>query len=225
MQEILAFFSDLSNNNNREWFEANKTRYKEIQQKFDSFTEELIKNISVFDNSISGLTAKNCTYRIYRDIRFSPNKLPYKTHIGAYICPKGKKSGYAGYYFHLEPKGVDYIGGSLLAVGLHCPDIKIVRSVRDEIYDNGEEFLNAIKEAKGFELDFSNTLKKTPKEFPANSQFDKYLKLKDFTLMEFIPDNIIEKDKLLEFSIKEFKQAANFNKILNRSVQYAFEEI
>lgn len=224
MQKVLDFLSELSKNNNREWFEANKSRYQEVQHHFNLFTEELIKKISEFDPSISGLTVKDCSYRIYRDIRFSPNKLPYKTHIGAYICPKGKKSGYAGYYFHLEPKGVDYIGGNLLASGVHAPDPKIVKSIREDIFDNGEQFFASLKEAKGFELSFDNTLKKTPKEFPANTAFDQYLKLKDFTLMEFIPETIIDRDQLLEFCTQEFKKTVTFNRILNRSIQYAFEE-
>ena len=69
---------------------------------FDSFTEQLILGIQSFDSNINNLSVKDCTYRIYRDARFSKDKTPYKTHMGAFISPNGKKSGYSGYYFHIE---------------------------------------------------------------------------------------------------------------------------
>src|SRR5574344_204710 len=101
MKEIIAFLKDLSNNNNKEWFNANKDRYISVQAKFNEIVEQIIGGIQEFDSSVSGLTVKDCIYRIYRDIRFSNDKSPYKTHMGAYICPGGKKSGYSGYYFHI----------------------------------------------------------------------------------------------------------------------------
>lgn len=101
MQAIIDFLRQLSQNNNREWFMAHKSEYQQAQARFNELTEQLILGISQFDSSVSGLTAKDCIYRIYRDVRFSKDKSPYKTHMGAYVCPGGKKSGYAGYYFHV----------------------------------------------------------------------------------------------------------------------------
>ena len=102
MKIVLDFINQLSLNNNKEWFDKNKSFYQEAKHCFETFTQQLIANIETFDPTIRGLQVKDCTYRIYRDLRFSKDKTPYKTHFGAYICPNGKKSGLGGYYFHLE---------------------------------------------------------------------------------------------------------------------------
>lgn len=226
MKNIVDFLSELKLNNNKEWFDANKARYKAVQEEFNVFTEKLIAGIASFDKSVAGVTVKDCTYRIYRDTRFSPNKAPYKTHMGAYVCPKGKKSGYAGYYFHIEPQNADYIGGNLLAAGIHCPEPKVVKSIREEIFDNGQGFEASIKKADGFYLDKSVTLQKVPKEFPKDSEWGEYLKLKEFSLMKFFPEEILSNEKqLLDFTLKNFKKCVDFNHLLNRAVDYAYEEM
>ncbi len=105
MKEIYSFLAQLSQNNSREWFNANRQGYLAVREKFEAFAEKLIAEISEFDPDIAAscLQVKDCTYRIYRDTRFSKNKMPYKTHMGIFICRGGKKSPYAGYYLHLEP--------------------------------------------------------------------------------------------------------------------------
>ena len=100
MKDMIEFLRELKMNNNREWFCKNKHRYQEVQGRFNEFTERLIHGIASFDPTIANLGVKDCTYRIYRDVRFSEDKSPYKTHLGAVICRGGKKSGFAGYYFH-----------------------------------------------------------------------------------------------------------------------------
>lgn len=213
MNEILTFLEELKANNNREWFQDNISRYRDVQKQFDDIMSTLLKGVSSFDSSVVGLQVKDCTYRIYRDVRFSPNKEPYKTHIGGYICPKGKKSGFAGYYFHLEPKS------SILAVGLHCPEPKVIGSVRDEIFDNGIEFLNSIEAAKGFSVDRSSSLKRVPRGYPQDSEYGEYLKLKDFDLVKplKIDDNTVKR------AIDDFKSTYQFVTLLNRAVAYAKE--
>ncbi|MEG1553975.1 MAG: DUF2461 domain-containing protein [Rikenellaceae bacterium] len=214
MDEILKFLEDLKSNNNREWFQTNIERYRSAQKKFDSLAMTIMSGIAAFDNSVMGLQLKECTYRIYRDVRFSPNKEPYKTHMGVYVCPKGKKSGFAGYYFHLEPDN-----HSLLAVGLHCPEPKVVGSVRDEIFDNGDEFLKSIEESNAFIIDQSSKLKRVPKGYPADSKYVEYLKLKEFDLIKAvsIDENTISR------ALSDFKSASHFVQILNRAVSYAKE--
>ena len=100
MREVLQFLEMVSRNNNREWFHANKQLYTEAQERFNGFVSRLIDGISTFDSSIIGLKVADCTYRFYRDTRFSHNKDPYKSHLGAYICPRGKKSGFGIYPLH-----------------------------------------------------------------------------------------------------------------------------
>ncbi|PXV69019.1 uncharacterized protein (TIGR02453 family) [Dysgonomonas alginatilytica] len=225
MKNIIEFLSQLKENNNREWFTANKSLYKEVEKEFNAFAEKLIEGIAKFDSSIKNLTAKDCTFRIYRDVRFSPNKEPYKTHMAAYICPNGKKSGLAGYYFHVEAPGANFIGGHLLATGVHNPEPKVLQSIREEILDNGDAFLKAIKHAKGFELDESSKLKKVPKDFPQDYKHAEYLKLKNYSLMKFVSDDFLMSDNLLENCLTEFRKSLEFNHILNRAAHFAFEEI
>ena len=92
MKEILDFLRDLEKNNNREWFNANKDRYQKVLQKWYAFCESLITEIGRFDKDIAPLTIKDCTYRIYRDTRFSKDKSPYKTHFGVFLAKGEKKS-------------------------------------------------------------------------------------------------------------------------------------
>ena len=82
----------------------------------------------IFSSSVKGLKVKDCTYRIYRDVRFSKDKSPYKTHMGCYICRGGKKSGYSGYYFHVATEQSDvYPSGHMLAVGDYCMEPKALK--------------------------------------------------------------------------------------------------
>lgn len=215
MNDVLDFLRDLKLNNNREWFEANKPRYKAVEALFLNFTQQLIDGITEFDSTIKGVTVKDCTYRIYRDVRFSPNKEPYKTHMGAYVCPGGKKSGYAGYYCHLEPEA------SILVVGLHCPEPDVLRSVRDEVEDNGAAFLRLVKQSDGFQLDQSTKLQRVPKGFPADSPYAEYLKLKEFDLIKPVTET---GNRLLECVLADFKATKEFKEMLNRAVKYAMEE-
>ena len=116
MVEIIDFFARLSENNNREWFAAHKEEYKAVDKKLKEFAAKLIQGIAAFDPSVAGLTVADCTYRIYRDIRFSHDKRPYKTWTGVFVAPHGKKAGYAGYYIHFEGSGCFLFAGS------HCPE-------------------------------------------------------------------------------------------------------
>ncbi|MDR1756196.1 MAG: DUF2461 domain-containing protein [Culturomica sp.] len=219
MQEILKFLEELRADNNREWFEAHKKRYKELQNRYNGFVEKLIAGIARFDPSVAGLTVKECTYRIYRDVRFSPNKEPYKTHIGAYVCPKGKKSGYAGYYFHLEP------GSCLITSGLYMPEPKVLKSVREDIAFHGEQLDGWLKKAEGFELVTENSLKRTPQGFPAGSPYDRYLRLKDLYVIRYFDDACVAAPDLLEKTLNGFEKTVGLVQWLNRAVDYAYEEM
>ena len=225
MKEVIDFFRRLHDNNTREWFDAHRAEWTRVKGRFADFTGQLIEGISSFDPTVRGLRPQDCTYRIARDTRFSNDKSPYKTHIGAYIAPKGKKSGFAGYYFHIEPCADSLVGCNLLSAGLYCPEPTVLRSVREEILDNGEEIGAAVGKARGFRLYEGNKLKRIPTGFPADSEYAEMLKLKDFYLERPITEEYLLVPDLLERTVEEFRRTQPFIAILNRAVQYAYDEM
>lgn len=224
MREILDFMRCLHDNNEREWFHAHQSEWKHVQGQFNAFVGELIEAIAAFDPSVAGLQVKDCTYRIARDTRFSNDKTPYKNWQGAYIAPKGKKSGFAGYYFHLEPMGDGLTGHNMLTSGIYCPEPVVLRSLREEILDNGAQIAAAI-EASGFTLARENTLKRTPVGFPAGSQFDELLRLKDIYVVKPTSEEFLCAPALAERCAAEFRRTKTLIDILNRAVEYAHEEM
>ncbi len=216
LQTVWNFLEELSENNNKIWFDAHKDLYKEALAEAQNFAESLIVGISKFDKSVSNLTVKDCTYRIYRDLRFSLDKTPYKTHWGVYVCPQGKKSGNAGYYLHIEPKAE-----CMLVSGLYMPSPLALKSVREEIMCNGGEFDKAIKACKGFELDWSNALKRTPQGWNGTDEFAEYYKLRDFDVVQSITKEQIFDNHFLDFVLAEFKKTYSLIEILNRCVTFA----
>jgi uncharacterized protein (TIGR02453 family) len=134
----LQFLRTLEKNNNREWFNENKTTYQEAQQDVISFVEKLIEEMVVFDEEIGKADAKKSLFRIYRDTRFSKDKSPYKTNFGASLG-MGKGSQKAGYYLHIEP------GKSFLAGGIYMPESSVLKEIRKEISAFGEEFLTIVE--------------------------------------------------------------------------------
>ena len=227
MEQVLEFLRKLKTNNNREWFNAHKEEYDKARGTVDTLAAQLIDGIAKFDGSIRRLTVKDCTYRIYRGIRFSRDKSPYKTHMAIFICPGGKKSCSAGYYFHIEPRFTDTdgttSGGHCLVTGLYRPEPAILYSAREEVCYNGETFLNNINNAKGFTLAMENPLKRIPTGFPADSPYAEYLKLKEFYLEKVVDDDFLLSPRLLENTLEAFESTYSFNKQLNMAVDYALE--
>lgn len=219
--EICDFLIQVSAHNDREWFNKNKDLYLRAQALFNELSQSLIDKVSMFDPSVSNLTVKDCTYRIYRDIRFSLDKSPYKTHMGVFIAPGGKKSWHSGYYLHLEPQRE-----SMLVVGAYMPDKPALDSIREDIFSRSEEFLEALNLIKGFQLDTTNKLKKVPYGFPSDSPMTEYLKQKDFCLEASIPEKFLngDIDSLVDFAVKMFKPARQLNDFLNRAIDAAHEE-
>lgn len=218
LQRVWDFLSELSENNNKPWFDAHKDFYKAALADSQTFAEQLILGLSKFDKSVAGLTVKDCTYRIYRDLRFSMDKTPYKSHFGVYVCPQGKKSGNAGYYVHMEPKNEN-----MLVSGLYMPSPEALKSVREEIMCNGAEFNKALKACKGFELDWQTALKKIPQGWNKADEFSDYYRLKDFDVVQIVSKEQLLDPIFLDYALEEFKKTYSFNVILNRCVEFAKE--
>ncbi len=180
-----SFLAELSANNEREWFQFNKARHDEARDNVLEFTAEVIRGLSETDKAIPpGLDPKNCVMRIYRDVRFSKDKTPYKTNFGAGISQQGKNFNGPGYYVHIHPEQ------SFIAGGCWLPESGLLKSIRQEIDYNGAEFRSIIKD-KSFMDYFGNPeteykLKTVPKGYSVDHPEIEYLKLKSFTFSHIL---------------------------------------
>ena len=214
--DLLNFLKELKDNNHKPWFDENRERYQNLRKEMVRLIQELIPQIAQFDPSILPLEPKDCIFRINRDIRFSNDKTPYKTNMGAYMARGGRKSPYGGYYLHIEP------GGSFLAGGIYQPSSAVLKEVRSEIYYDVEKFKSIILD-KTFKTYFkeiwSEKLKSAPRGFPSDWPDIELLKFKHYTVIhELQDDKIIQKD-FPDFAIKVFKVLQPFNTYFNRVIE------
>ena len=182
----LDFLKKLSRNNNRDWFEKNKAHYIEIKDEFESFVTDVLHEMIKFDEALAGLNPKKLIFRIYRDVRFSKDKTPYKTNISAGISPEGKGMGLPGYYFQVEP------GNSFVAAGMYHPSPENLVKIRQEIDYSGTRLDSVLKE-KQFKKIYGtlwdeDKLKTTPKGYDADHPHIEYLKLKSFIVTHSFTD-------------------------------------
>lgn len=176
----LKFLKDLKKNNYKPWFDANRKQYEAAKSDFATFIQSVIDLHGKKDKSIAHLIAKDCMFRINRDVRFSKDKSPYKTNMGAFINPGGKKSALAGYYFHLEP------GGCFAGGGLYMPMPPVLAKVRQEIDYNLADFKKILSSKKftsvykGLDTDAEYVLSRVPKGYEPTNPAADYLKFKSF---------------------------------------------
>lgn len=181
-KETLNFLSELEKNNNREWFAENKSWYENSRNDFEHLVSELIQSMAQIDLQIKYLNPKKCIFRIYRDIRFSKDKTPYKTHFGAVL---NEKKG-CGYYIHIQP------GNSFLTCGYYDLTSSQLKNIRKGIYEDYESFQNIISE-KTFKKEIGDLsqddtkLKRVPNGFDKDSPAAEYLKLKNFYVIKNLP--------------------------------------
>jgi len=223
MKTVISFLRELIANNHKEWFDVNRDYYREAQYEYNRFIDRLISEIRQFDPTIGPITAKDCVYRIYRDVRFSNDKTPYKNHFGAYIAHGGRKSPLGGYYFHIEPANAGYLNHSMWAGGIYCPDAPTLKAVRTDIYEHPDEY-RAIIQNREFTDTFTwfdgNILATVPKGFPKNFSYIDLLKRRDYTYYRNIDESTLTGDHLLEESIRVFSLMLPFNRFMNRAILY-----
>jgi uncharacterized protein (TIGR02453 family) len=216
MKDLFEFLKELRANNHRDWFKENKPRYEALHKEFVHIVGQLIDRIAAFDAEIAGLDAKSCIYRIYRDIRFSPDKTPYKTHFGAYMTAYGgRTSSYGGYYLHLEP------GESFVSGGVWCPAPAMLKRLRHDIYDNIDEFIAILTDEK-FKRVYGELegekLKRMPDGFPKDTPYEELLKHKSFVVSSVKPETFFQTKNWMDEVIEEFKVLYPFNKFLNYTI-------
>lgn len=228
---ILNFLREVMANNNRPWFQAHKAEYEAAKTEWEQAVEQARARIIAFDPEIANQPLKDCTYRFYRDTRFSNDKSPYKTHFGAYLNVKGKKALRGGYYIHLEP---DHC---LLAVGNYWLPTDILTACRNEIMTNEEEWLRCV-ESKAF-LKYFDTKKPTlswdeswdakqgfgltklktcPSGFPRDYQYVKYLRLKDYCAWHHVDETFFEGDRWLDEMERIFRAAKPMMDFMNNVI-------
>lgn len=214
-KSTLAFLKKLKKNNNREWFNANKHLYEAAKADFEIFVYELIQETALFDDSIALLEPKDCIFRIYKDVRFSKDKKPYKTNFGASIQQGGRKSQLAGFYFHVQP------GEMFIASGVWMPEAERLLKIRRAIAKNYKEFVSIVK-SKEFVRNFKDIegdkLKTSPKGFDKEHPAAEYLRLKSFVAYKSFKEEEVFKKDIIKKTAKMFKSLQPFNEFLTRAI-------
>ncbi len=212
---IIDFLGKLKTNNNREWFQANKSLYEDARGEFEQCIAILIPVIRGIDPGVDVVSPKECLFRIFRDVRFSKDKSPYKTNFGAFIARGGRKSPYAGYYVHIEP------GGSFVGGGAYMPESPYLKAIRNEIFENVEAY-KAIIQAEPFRNYFGGMfgekLKTAPKGFPKEFPDIDLLKNKHYAVTHRVEDEFWFSDNLIDELTEIFSALYVLNRFLNNAI-------
>ncbi|SOD20461.1 DUF2461 domain-containing protein [Pedobacter xixiisoli] len=215
-KSTLNFLRELAENNNREWFAKNKHLYEDAKLDLFALTAPLIKELAAIDSEFSADTEpKKCLLRIYRDVRFSLNKDPYKKNYGIAFDVKGYGPTTPSYYLHLEPNNCFF------GAGFWMPESKVVKSIREEIDYSGNEFLEAIngKDYKAiFSLSKDDTLKKAPKGYEMDHPMIEYLRLKSFIAIYPLKEEEFYKNDIVDKLTDAFKAVQPFITFLRKAV-------
>lgn len=214
---IFKFLKNLAKNNDRAWFEKNKSKYLEAKDQFDQFIAKLVRDLSDFDESIAGLDPKKITFRIYRDVRFSKNKLPYKSNMSAGISPRGKMADEPGVYLHIQPNNKSFV-----AAGLWMPQPEPLAKIRQEI-DYSSDALQKILNDKKFKkmygaFDRDGELKNAPKGYEKDHPMVDLLRLKSFVVSHNFTDEEVKSKNFMKAVIDTYKTAKPLNDFLKEAI-------
>lgn len=215
MDKVIQFLEELTENNNREWFNDNRKRYEESKEKIIFLTDVLINEIGEFDPTVRGVSPKDCIFRIFRDVRFSKDKLPYKINFGSFIAKGGRKSSSPGYYFHIEPNQ-SFLGG-----GMYMPQAEPLKAIRNYMAEHTPEFLDIIEDEsfkKIFPEMYDHKLKTAPKGFPKDHEFINILRYKSFVFSSSIDNQEIIGDAFINHAVRAFEQLHKANAFLCEAI-------
>ena len=215
-KNVFQFLTELKANNDRNWFNANKSWYQEVRSEFEKFITELIEQIAVFDPPILRLEAKKCIFRIYKDVRFSKDKKPYKINFGAHLIDTHERPhNRAGYYVHIEP------GSCFLAGGAYMPPASWLNAIRESIDAHGEQLVK-ILEYPEFKKYFNGIegeqLKTKPRDYPIDHPHIDLLRFKNYTVLHSVPDKKVMSENFLFYAVEVFKTLKPFDDFLNQSL-------
>lgn len=216
---VLEFLDLLERNNDRDWFLANKAHYLQARGQVEDFVAWLLPRMVEFDHDMALVDPKKCIYRIYRDIRFSPDKRPYKNHIGIGISRKGRHGSCSGYYIHLQP------GECLFGAGVYGLEPEAMKKVRDGIYFHSSRLRAllsepAVVELYGGEMADSARMKLPPKGYEKDFPDIDLLKYRYYFLEHAVPDKIVSSPGFASFVLEGLRVAAPFNNFLNEALDF-----
>lgn len=213
----VTFLADLKKNNDRDWFGVHKNRYEAARVDFIAFLDSLLAATAPFEPIAASQQGKDLIFRIYRDVRFSKNKNPYKDHFGAYLAEGGRKSINPGYYLHISPGNQSFI-----ASGLWMPLAEPLKAIRQEIDYNLAEFEKIIHHPE-FEKFYGNItgdqLKTTPKGYTTDNPAIHYLKFKGWNVVHMLPDSVLTSDGLLPVCLEAIKLAKPLKEFFMRPLR------
>ena len=194
MKQVLAFLRQLEMNNDRSWFKSHKDEFDALRAPWEQDMERLIGLVGEYDENVRGLAVKDCVYRIYRDIRFSKNKAPYKNYFSGVLGRGGRHTVMSGYYVHFQP------GNVMLGGGIWWPEKPILNKLRALIDAEPEEFLKIVNgrditSRYHWECD---TLKTMPKDYPRDHPMADYSKMKEYILMMKPAEDYLDCDDWVE---------------------------
>ncbi|MGC9151997.1 MAG: DUF2461 domain-containing protein [Microbacter sp.] len=212
LSSIIPFLTELKENNQRDWFALRKNDVAQLQGEFSAFIQQVIDGIAFFDQELKGVDAKNCVFRLYRDIRFSPDKTPYKTHFAAYMAAGGRKSPRAGYYLHIEPNDC-FISG-----GIYCPEKDILKALRKTIHENIDEWEEVVQKTETFfpeRYGDRDKLKKVPAGFSPDDPATDWLKYKHYIFSRSLDDHFYAQHDIVPTVVSMFQHAVEMNRFIN----------
>ncbi len=215
--QILKFLSDLSKHNNRPWFEKNKDQYLEAKDQFEQFITRFHSELVKFEPSLGGLDPKKLPFRIYRDVRFSKDKRPYKINMGAGISPGGKMMQEPGYYIHIEP------GKSFIAGGMYMPEPANLGKIRQEIDYNGDK-LEKVFKSKSFKKWYNgfedwDKLKTVPKGYPKDHPRLDWLQHKTYVVSHYFKDAEVKNKNFVKQLVDACKAMKPMNDFLKEAME------
>lgn len=215
LRKALDFLEKLKANNNREWFQANKSFYDDARAEFEECIAVLIPVVRGIDPDVDVVSPKECLFRIFRDVRFSKDKSPYKTNFGAFIAKGGRKGPYAGYYVHIEP-GASFVGG-----GAYMPESQYLKAIRQEIFENTDEYKKIVEGAafrKFYGGMYGEKLKTAPKGFPKDFPDIDLLKNKHYAVTHRVDDEFWFSGSLVDDVSEMFSALYALNRFLNNAI-------
>ncbi|MCX6137586.1 MAG: DUF2461 domain-containing protein [Ignavibacteriales bacterium] len=217
-KEALQFLRRLKKNNNREWFGAHKDEFEDlVKAPMEALVTSLQPGFDTFAPDFD-LNPKKAIFRIYRDVRFSKDKSPYKTHIAAHFVVAGRPKGLegSGYYLHIEP-GEVFLGG-----GIYIPDGDQLKKIRRALAARPKEFLEVLRNKmfrKAFGELQGEKLQRVPAGYTPDNPMVEYLKLKQFFVGSQFKDSVCQDEDFLQLCLRTFATASPLIEFLNDALR------